>query len=546
MDNTSFPNSLPRNTDRGLFAPTILMLVAAFGIFLHTNPGNAQAQGASSMQNYSPEELDRTMVRIPAGSFIFGMTPEQKEAAAREAGVHPDMLTYHSSRQILTTREFWIDKFPATRGQFLRFLKATGHKIVRCGWEVGWTDLVGDQFADPASLALPVTGVSSDDAAAYAKWLGKRLPTEIEWEKAARGTDGRLYPWGNAWSDAACFKNPGNVPLGASFPVGSFPDGASPYGVMDMSGSVLQWVQMIFTPVAKQSGGRDSNLYYFAGSSPTHTQPYTHMVSCRLSWAEGMRIYNGGFRCAADTPPVDNVTDPKYRPGTRVLPRPAVIAKELYLKQPITLEPTQCSTFKIHVPWFPQSVWAVDCPEVRWGPFGGANDWPSKDEKEWKIDWKVENGGQRISYDRAQDGKKVHFEAWADGPAVQYKIDIEGLGTPDTAFCHKTLSPFFSSQERMTQNKLVDGKLVRCCDLPVSATWPGSFGWTVGSSELGAAIYKSYDGSAWVLLVREPGSSAGGNGWVPCTHLGGGKLNSAKIIFHVGSLDDAVKLAAGR
>ena len=121
---------------------------------------------------YSPQELDRTMVRIPAGPFVFGMSDEQKADAARQAGVHVDMLRYHSNRQVLTTREFWIDKYPVTRGQFLRFLQATGYKVPYNGWLVGWRELLGDPFADGDKLCWPMTGVGCEDALAYAKWAG--------------------------------------------------------------------------------------------------------------------------------------------------------------------------------------------------------------------------------------------------------------------------------------------------------------------------------------------------------------------------------------
>ena len=103
-------------------------------------PARDDAAPPQQPANYSPEELDRTMVRIPAGPFLFGMTDQEKQAAAKEAGVHPDMLRHHSSRQLLTTKEFWIDKYPVTRGQFQRFLKATGYKIPYNGWLVAWRD----------------------------------------------------------------------------------------------------------------------------------------------------------------------------------------------------------------------------------------------------------------------------------------------------------------------------------------------------------------------------------------------------------------------
>jgi formylglycine-generating enzyme required for sulfatase activity len=513
--------------------------------------------------NYSPEEMDNNMVRVPAGSFLFGMSAKEKLAAAKEAGVHPDMLRFHSNRQLLTTKEFWIDKYPVTRGQFLRFMKATGYKIQYNGWLVAWRELVGDPFvADPVKMCWPMIGVNSVDGAAYAKWVGKRLPTEIEWEKAVRGTDGRLYPWGNTWKDSACYRNPGNLSLGAGFPVGSFPDGASPYGVMDMVGSVLQWVEVVITPpVASESGMQDTNNYFLAGSSLLHQQPYSHMVGHRLSHSQENRIYDSGFRCVSDVKPQNLATSPKYAPPPVAAPKPVKLRADLFLKEPIRLEPLGWATFNIHVPWFPESVWSVDCPEGRFGPFGGAIAWPYEKESEWKIDWKVEDGGRRISYSREKDGKKLNFEAWVDGPVVEYRMSGENMEPLDlSAFCFKTFSPFFSSQERLTQNRLDGNTLVRSCDLPVNPLFPASFGWTLHGLDVpntsrhksfqglnpGAAIFKAYQGSAYLMIVGPPGVSAGGNGWVPCTHLGGPKRlveksGGGRIVFWLGDFDGAKK-----
>jgi formylglycine-generating enzyme required for sulfatase activity/AmiR/NasT family two-component response regulator len=151
------------------------------------------------------------MITIPAGEFIMG-------------GDDPNVL---SERQV-NLSAFEIDKYEVTNAQYHQFVEETDHSAP-------W----GSYPAEQADYA--VTGISWEDAKAYCEWAGKRLPTEAEWEKAARGTDGQIYPWGNEWAnDLANTKEGG---FGGVMPVGSYPDGASPYGVEDMAGNVWEWVE---------------------------------------------------------------------------------------------------------------------------------------------------------------------------------------------------------------------------------------------------------------------------------------------------------------
>jgi formylglycine-generating enzyme required for sulfatase activity len=160
----------------------------------------------------------KEMVRIPAGEFLYGDKKETRKLP-----------------------EFWIDKTPVTNAEYARFVAETGHEPPK-HWKAK---------SPPEDIAdHPVVYVSWHDAAAYAEWADKRLPSEEEWEKAARGTDGRKYPWGDEepTRDLCNFgKNEGGTT-----PVGKYsPQGDSPYGCADMAGNVREW-----TSSEHETGGK--------------------------------------------------------------------------------------------------------------------------------------------------------------------------------------------------------------------------------------------------------------------------------------------------
>ena len=172
----------------------------------------------------SPIHLE--LVRVPAGEFLMGSDPSvDKNASQDEQPQHRVNLA-----------EYYIGKYPVTVAQYADFARAVGRKVSEA----------------PGKADYPVTEVSWDDAVAFCRWLSERsgqvfrLPREAEWEKAARGTDGRIYPWGNQEPDETLCNY--GVLRGATTSVGKYPAGASPYGALDMAGNVWEWTSSLFKP----------------------------------------------------------------------------------------------------------------------------------------------------------------------------------------------------------------------------------------------------------------------------------------------------------
>ena len=479
--------------------------------------------------------LDADLVAIPAGPFHYGLTEAQRRALARAARVHPDQLHFHAAAVTLTTPEFWIDRYPVTRAQFVRFMEETGYTIPSEGWQVGWSELADIWDVSDRELALaPAVGVNSLDAQAYAAWAGKRLPTEIEWEKAARGPDGRLFPWGNVWEG---WLNPGDIPLLATAPIGTQEHARSPYGVADQGVLVPEWVERVFVALSTNGKAQDASSHLLAGGGLLHRQVYSHLPTNRLQWAPAMRLYNSGFRCACDTPPVE----PKAAPLRDLYfdpPRPLQLPPA-YGRKPITLTPYPQATAKIEVPWFPGGMWILDCPEGKWGPFGGANTWPAGPEADWRVPWK-QPSPQQLHYRRTEGPQAVEYDMWAEGPVVRYRIRVRGVTGNLGTFCLKTLNPFFSSQERWTQCKWRNGKLVACCELPLEPDSATAFRWSLGAIEDGMAVFRAHQGSGYVVLFGARGGAVMGNGWPHCAHLGWGgapiqEEASSALLFFLGS-----------
>src|SRR6266542_3545688 len=245
----------------------------------------------------------KVMVRVPAGAFRAGTTPEQTAALAQRFGTEPAAFKDETPSATLSLPEFFIDRTPVTNAEYKRFLDANpDHALPRLDARVArpfsWD--VSTRTYPAGRDELPVVLVTWHDASAYCAWTGKRLPTELEWEKAARGDDGRIWPWGNEW-------DPGEARVaergGAdASPVGRFAGGASRYGALDMVGNVWQWTATLSAPYPyDRADGREDQMApgprVTRGGSWLFDAPFIRAAS-RGRFDPGTPSLGIGFRCA--------------------------------------------------------------------------------------------------------------------------------------------------------------------------------------------------------------------------------------------------------
>ena len=185
---------------------------------------------------------------IPAGEFIMGSTIEQTEAAKRMDKAGPQFPLLHETPQFRAELDnFHLGVFAVTNQQFAHFLSETKPSAEQLQHWVSWLDRIvppneSELYrAVPEFKTHPAINVTWFGADAYCRWAGLRLPTEIEWEKAARGAYGRIFPWCNEWNaDRLCWWGSHDEKESTS-PVDAFPEGCSPYGVFQMAGNVEEW-----------------------------------------------------------------------------------------------------------------------------------------------------------------------------------------------------------------------------------------------------------------------------------------------------------------
>jgi formylglycine-generating enzyme required for sulfatase activity len=292
----------------------------------------------SSGKTPTPVDIMNNKILISSGKFKMGSNEKEIEEAvmvSREYGDNADRSWFSDEmpQHEINMDSFYIDKYEVTNGEFSKFVLATGYRTDAekegFGYIVAWEDktvmkqVYGADWQHPVGrnsdisgkMDYPVVQVSWNDATSYVKWAGKSLPTEAQWEKACRGTDARVYPWGNIWNDNYC--NNWNLNIfylmdlmpdyfngRGILPGGKITSGASPYGVMDMSGNVWEWCYDFYgkdyyknSPSQNPQGPDEGNTRVLKGGPWYYINPAYFRTAARFEIQQNFRSSFIGFRC---------------------------------------------------------------------------------------------------------------------------------------------------------------------------------------------------------------------------------------------------------
>jgi sulfatase modifying factor 1 len=231
----------------------------------------------------SGEPVKEEMVFIPAGPFIRGT----------KMGGYDEQ-----PERTIFLEAFSIDRYEVTNHQYQTFVTATGHR------KAAPPSRYAKNLSRMRGMNQPATYVSWEDASEYCRWKGKRLPTEAEWEKAMRGVDGRLWPWGNEPDPLASNWGSARDGFEATAPVGFFKRDVSPFGVADGAGNVMEWVADWYSEAAyrefveRNPKGPDHGVYKVLRGGGYTSQGTDIRITSRSRMVPGFRDETIGFRCA--------------------------------------------------------------------------------------------------------------------------------------------------------------------------------------------------------------------------------------------------------
>ncbi len=279
-------NDLPPNCGV-IYAGQKLLIPQASGVTTRTPAAEVLATPPTPVAIQIAAEDGMELVLVPEGEFWMGSPDADAAAGKEEKPLHAVYL-----------RAYWIDRVEVTNAMYARCVAAGA-----CGRpEKVQSSSRPSYYDNPAFADYPVVYVSWNDANDYCRWANRRLPSEAEWEKAARGTDGRAYPWGEAAPTARLANF--NRQVGDTSRVGSYPAGSSPFGVLDMAGNVAEWVQdwyrenyYTLSPSINPLGPTEGEFRVLRGGSWYNLAPAMR-AAFRLWNYPDLRSDTVGFRCA--------------------------------------------------------------------------------------------------------------------------------------------------------------------------------------------------------------------------------------------------------
>jgi|GEM_PF-1050961 len=275
-------------------------------------------RGTHGLARSGNKQIPLNMVLIPHGDVVLGLNQDTIEKLGQ--GQKGFMETFAGSlprHTVRNIREFFCDKFEVTNAQWKAYLDATGQVPSELLRKLAWLDGPDGGASFPEGQAnFPIRNVDLYEARAYAAWCGKRLPTEEEWMRAAAGDDGRLYSWGDEWKQELNASKDRRTHREILTPVGSREKAASPFGILDMTGSVWEWTDSQFRPYPKYKPikikfGRKSEVlspgfdarHYILKGGVYNGNDITNILPVRQPVLPNTNYDTIGFRCVKSSKP---------------------------------------------------------------------------------------------------------------------------------------------------------------------------------------------------------------------------------------------------
>ncbi len=364
-------------------------------------------------------EEQNGMIFVPAGRWTVGTSVPERAELGKRFDCHPTWLGDDLPRHEATLAAFWIDRYPVTNAQYLAFVEATGHP--RPGWWGRWGDAFPTGYADH-----PVAGVSGKDAAAYAKWAGKRLPTAEQWEAAIGGPSRSIFPWGRDWPGPLKLPPQDRIwwELPSTRPVAGGSCGRAASGVEDFAGQVLEWV-------SDQVPHHGVQFQSMKGASWFHRDPVNFRTASGWYAYEGWRSAFTGFRCALagdQKPPLVRQSKPK-----QAIPAAAAASQleSTAARGPIALAAAggRSRHLSIHCPAFGEESVALSAPETILWNGQGVLTWQKTPDMTW-----TERTAQRAAYQMRFEQLRVDAEFVAGRETVEQRFTVANLTDKPASF----------------------------------------------------------------------------------------------------------------